>query len=134
MVLLYSTAMIFVQSVPATQATEQNVATLESTLEQMHLTRIYSDYWTCAVVILETQEQVICGSTDNNLAHISDRYAPYLAMVEAAPNLTFVYKDGAAQLATLNQYIDRYHIQYQRTEVPGYVIYQITGKIPTLNL
>ena len=136
-VLLHSTALIFQQSVPIAQMDRQHVATLEKTLEQQHITRFYTEYWTCGRIIFDTQEQLICGDTydfNNQLSHGFDRYPLYPSIVEHASYPSFVYPDGAQQITTLNQLLARSHTAYQRIEVPGYVIYKMYGRIPSLPL
>jgi hypothetical protein len=135
LILIDSTALIFLQGVPAAQADRQQLATLEHTLEQQHITRFYTDYWTCGRIIFDTQEHLICGSTDESndqITHGFDRYFSYRLIVEQAPSPSFVYPDGAQQIATLNQFLARSHVSYQLIKVPGYVIYKMTVKIPSL--
>lgn len=122
------------QQVAPTQAEEQSFHQLEQTLLQMHITRFYSEYWTCARVIFDTQERLICGNTHNDLTHGFDRYLPYRSVVEQDPTLNFVYPDGSPQISTLNQYLARYHITYERFEVDGFAIYKLSSRIPLLNL
>jgi len=131
--LIEGTVQTFQQVVP-TQAEEHGVHQLEQTLLQMHITRFYSEYWTCARSIFDTQEQLICGNTHNDLTHGFDRYLPYRSMVEQYPALNFVYPDGSPQIVTLKQYLARYHIPYEHFEVSGYAIYKLSSRIPSLNL
>lgn len=132
--LISSTVSTFQQQVPLQQAKNQRLAHLENTLEYLHMTRFYSEYWTCNPILLETQEQLICSNTSNTLAHSDDRYALYPMLVEADPHPGFVYPNTAQQITTLNTYLARYHLQYERITLPGYVIYRMYGHIPSLNL
>lgn len=137
LVLTHSTVLIIQQDVPAAQADRQQMLTLEHTLEQQHITRFYSEYWTCNRIIFDTLEQLICGNTDdvnNHITHGFDRYLPYRSIVEHAPYPGFVFPTNAAQVRTLNQLLAQSHVQYQLIEVPGYVIYKMYGKIPSLPL
>lgn len=131
--LIEGTVQTFQQVAPV-QAEEQNIHQLENTLLRMHITRFYTEYWTCARVIFDTQEQLICGNTHNDLTHGFDRYLPYRTMVEQEPALNFVYPDGSPQITTLNQDLVRYHITYERFEVDGFAIYRLSSPIPSLNL
>ncbi|MEO7021051.1 MAG: hypothetical protein ABI234_12925 [Ktedonobacteraceae bacterium] len=136
-VLIHSTALIFQEGVPEAQLDRQQIATLEQTLKQQHITRFYTTYWTCGRIIFETQEQLICGDTfdtNNQLSHGSDRYSLYPILVEQASAPSFVYPDGAQQITTLDRLLAQSHIPYQRIKVPGYVIYKMYGRIPSLPL
>lgn len=131
--LVYSTIHV-VQNVPDAQKGYQQLLTLEQTLENRHITRFYSNYWMCGKVTFDTQEQLICAVTNNDLSHGLDRYFPYRTMVEQDPHPSFVFADGAAQITLLNQLLAKSHVQYERIELPGYVIYQMEGRIPSLAL
>ena len=54
---------------------------LEQKLISLHITRFFSEYWTCSPLIFATQEKLICASTDEGtdggLMHGIDRYFPY---------------------------------------------------------
>lgn len=134
LVLAHSTVIVFQQSVPAAQERQQQMANLQQTLEQQHITRFYSTYWTCGWIIFASHERLICGNTSNNLSHDLDRYPLYRAIVEQDPHPGFVYPTGAAQITTLNRLLAQSRVTYKRFTIPGYVIYKMEGRIPALNL
>ena len=115
------------------QTTYRKLLTLEDQLERMHITRFYSEYWTCNPLIFASREKLICGDTYDNLSHGFDRYLPYRVMVQAEPNPAFVYPLGAHQITTLENLLKTTNTPYQRVEVAGYVIYQPVSPIPNLH-
>jgi len=70
---LLATMHIFEQ-IPAVQANRQQFVQLADRLESLHITRFYSEYWTCNRLIFQTQEKLVCGDTGVNLTHGDDRY------------------------------------------------------------
>jgi hypothetical protein len=137
LVLFNSTLLIFQQDRAPVRAQQQQITYLEQTLERLHITRFYSSYWICARVIFETQERLICGATDdvnNQITHGFDRYAPYRTLVEHDPQPGFAFVDGAPQIKTLDELLPRWHVKYTRIVIPGYVIYKMDERVPTLSL
>lgn len=130
--LFYSTFLIFRHDVPAARTDQRQLVSLEQKLEELHITRFYSTYWTCGRIIFETQEQLICSNTYPDLSPGSDRYLPYRRIVEADPHPGFVYADGSPEIVTLESYLTRYHLKYERIKIDGYVIYKMYEKIPAM--
>jgi len=116
--------------VPKAQRTQQETARLIQKLEEMHVTRFYTDYWSCARLIFASQERLICGDTWGNLTHGYDRYKPYLEDMLHTPNPAFVYSAESLSLKDLKQAMDKNHIVYSSTVYAGYVIVQPERPIP----
>jgi hypothetical protein len=137
LVLFNSTLLIFQQNSAPVRTEQQQITYLEQTLESLRITRFYSTYWTCARVIFETQERLICGATNdvnNQITHGTDRYAPYRTLVEHDPQPGFAFVDGSPQIKTLDELLPRWHVKYTRIVIPGYVIYKMGERVPTLSL
>jgi hypothetical protein len=137
--LCHSTLLVFQLQVASNDARRQQVARLEQTLESQHITRFYSTYWICGLVIFETQERLICGATDNDssrglIVHGFDRYSPYRSIVEHDPQPAFVFAAGSGQIKTLDALLARSHLSYTRIVIPGYVIYKMDERVPGLPL
>lgn len=130
---LRATMHIFDQ-IPAAQADYQKLTQLANRLEQMHITRFYSEYWTCNTLIFQTQEKLVCADTWGNLTHGYDRYKDYHTMVNANPNPDFVYADGSKRIPELEKALKSTHTLYQRIEVAGYMIYIPAHRIPGVKL
>src|SRR5437588_9621199 len=58
-ILLLSTMYIILE-IPQAQARDQQLTQLTAALERLHVTRFYSEYWTCNNVIFASQERLIC--------------------------------------------------------------------------
>lgn len=130
---LKATSNIFDSVAPALQD-DQRYNQLENRLGQLHITRFYSDYWTCNRLIFQTQEKLICSNTRDNFTHGFDRYVPYRAMVDADPNPGFVYPKGSNLIHVLEQALTATHTPYRRLEVASFVIYQPAHRIPGVKL
>jgi hypothetical protein len=100
--------------------------TFASYLEKKHITRFYSDYWTCNRIIFYTQEKLICGNTDvtphNRLVHGYDRYKPYLQVLLDAKDPAFVYPSTNITIGVVEYYLKKKGISYTVHEADGYTI------------
>ncbi len=121
--------------IPETQVENAQRAQLITRLEQMHITRFYSEYWTCNALVAASQEQLICGDTwlgNGSFVHGYDRYYPYRLVVQSSPNPGFVFPQGANQIDVLNKLLKDSRIPYQHVTFEGYEIYQPSRPIPAL--
>lgn len=119
LVLMHSTAMTFVE-VPSVQAENARMATLTSYLEKQHITRFYSEYWTCNRLIFASQERLICGDTwdvNGKLQYGYDRYQSYRADVEKAKNPAFVYPVGDSRIALVETALKQQGSGYEVREI-----------------
>ena len=136
-ILLLST-IYTVQEIPQMQARDQQLTQLTTTLEGLHVTRFYSEYWTCNKVIFASQEQLICADTrveNGTLAHGFDRYLPYQWILKASPNPAFVYPEGDNNhIQTVKNLIAQQHIVYHRVDVVGYAIFMLARPLQHMNL
>jgi hypothetical protein len=133
--LFHSTLLVFQQQVAINDAQQQQITYLEQTLERLHMTRFYSTYWTCARVIFDTNERLICGAIEvknGQITHGIDRYAPYRTVVEHDPLPGFVLADGVSQIQMLDELLPSEHLKYTRIVIPGYVIYKMDERVPAL--
>lgn len=125
--------------IPSAVLANQNDATLITTLEHLHVSHIYSDYWTCDKIAFESNEHVICAVVDSMLK-ISlryNRYRDYIAQVTSDAHATYVLPDtlsGQFQPNPMYKALNNpvlpfaaipqpFRTKYTRTITPGYVIY-----------
>jgi len=121
------------EGIPQAQSEKQRLTQLAERLEQMQVTRFYSEYWTCNRLMFESHEKLICGDTWNSqvaLSHGYDRYLPYQMTVRAAANPGFVFPAGMPQITVLEKALKSSRIPYQHVEFDGYEIYQPAHPIP----
>src|SRR5207253_11475008 len=71
--------------IPDAQAGNRQQEALIHDLLHIGATHIYSDYWTCNLIIFESREQIICSVLDEQLQPGDDRYLPYRSIVTADP-------------------------------------------------
>ncbi len=124
-----------VHLVPETQTANTQRMQLVEKLEQMHITRFYSEYWTCNPLIAVSHEELICGdswTSNDTLVHGYDRYYPYRLMVQGSANPGFVYPHGNSQIDVLTKLLKDSGISYQHISFEGYEIYQPSRPIPAL--
>jgi hypothetical protein len=110
--------------VPRNQAAYTAQSHLTQELLNLGVTRIYSDYWTCARLTFQSQERLICAALDEHLQTDLDRYMPYRNMVRAHPHPGYVFRNNSAQARILPGALgSRYH----RYLFDNYVVYVYRG-------
>jgi hypothetical protein len=129
MVLFVSTLNILPSLAPA-QKTQQTTLLLTQKLEALHITRFFSEYWTCYPLIFTSQEKLICGNTDPVLQRGYDRYWPYREAVLHTKNPAFVYPVNSNNLADLIHALNTTHTPYHALIYEGYSIIQPQHPIP----
>jgi hypothetical protein len=87
-------------------------------------THIYTDYWTCDSIALQSKEHIMCGVLDNTLQPHNNRYLPYLSVVKADQNSAYVFPSGADQIPAVAKKVALSAGRYQRLVFDGYIIYQ----------
>lgn len=97
---------------------------LVNDLLRLGATRIYSDYWTCNVLILVSQERIICSVVNGDLSPGVDRYAPYRAIVQAAKHPTYVFPLDSPQSTAFAHGAVHSGTLYQQLVMDGYVMYR----------
>ena len=112
------------QQVPAIQATNQQQQTMVNDLVRIHVTHIYSDYWTCNRVIFQSNERIICSSLNETLHPQDNRYPRYQTIVEHDAHASYVFQIGSTQALTLEQQIRQTGKMYTMVELDGYVVYE----------
>ncbi len=120
-VYLMGTGDIFA-NLPASQSAYNQTNTLIQTLLDHSATRVYSDYNTCSLLIFQSDERVICGVLNNQLRPGVNRYAPYLAQVDAASHPAYLFSINSPPAQTLEQRLEQ-DARYQEIQVVGYIIY-----------
>jgi hypothetical protein len=131
--LITSMSYLFSQ-IPNAQKDDQKVTLLMQKLDEMHITRFYTEYWSCARLVFASQEKLICGDTWGNLTHGYDRYMPYLEDMLHTENPAFVYVSTSSCIKDLEQAMMKNHISYRYTAYEGYIIIQPTHRIPGVPL
>ena len=119
------TFLTFLQ-VPAAEAAYAQQDRLVQRLLTLHVTRIYSEYWTCNRLIFQSEEKIICSTLDEKLNPGFDRYAPYRDIVKASPLPAYIFPLGFQQISVLDAKMSKdvqFHALYQRQVFEGYVFY-----------
>lgn len=107
---------------PADQHTYNQINAVARTLEEHGITRFYSDYDTCSILIFRSNERAICSVLDEQLQPGENRYAPYTALVSAAPHPAYLFPVASPA----NQLLECRFAQdghYRHIALAGYSIY-----------
>jgi 4-amino-4-deoxy-L-arabinose transferase-like glycosyltransferase len=113
------------QTLPAAQNAERLQEALAQDLLHLHLTRIYSEYWTCDRIIFQSDERIICAVIDEKMqiATSSNRYTPYVNVVRTDPRAAYVLPDGSLLATSFAQQVTRKGRAYRHLSFDGYQIY-----------
>ncbi len=125
--LLVGTISIFSEEIPPTQAINQQQYALVNDLLRIGATHIYSEYWTCNRIALQSAERIICGVLGRDLQPTHNRYLPYLAIVRADPYTAYVFPIGSPEATASAQKAALSSGQFRYFVFDGYVIYQPVG-------
>lgn len=99
-------------------------------LDAHHITRYYSDYWTCYRIAFESDERSICAVRGQNgapdLMLMNNRYDPYIAVLAATPTPAYILPAGTAEDADFIAETSAHglpNVGYTRVVVGDYAIY-----------
>lgn len=111
---------------PMTRTDQQ----LTGFLDAHHITRYYSDYWTCYRIAFESDERIVCAVRGQNgepqLRLMNNRYPGYERLLAATPYPAYILPAGSpadANFASEAAAQGLPHAGYVRAEVAGYAVY-----------
>ena len=108
-------------------AMNQQEGKLVNDLLEHHVTRMYTDYWTCNLVAFVSNEQIICSvviANNGKLVAGQNRYPPYVAEVQQDAQAAYVLPAGSPEASAFAQQIAGSGARYQRSTFDNYVVYQ----------
>lgn len=141
-IFIAGTYMAFTE-VPRAQATSDRRAHLIKQLTALHVTYLYTDYWTCydlVVATMNTKHPIICAVIDDQLSNRHNRIKSFEIAVDkskrppfmCAKDLSLTTKDtynclpaATAQANKTNAKIGRYFVRH---DLDGYVLYRAEPK------
>lgn len=123
LVLLWGSISVF-RDIPTIQASRQQENALMHDLLRIHVTHIYTDYWTCYRLAFDSNEAITCVVINQYLARDHDRYPAYDAPVQSDPHAAYVFLPNFAQIPAVEQWAARTGKHLQRFAFDGYVILQ----------
>lgn len=122
---LLGTLNIFTQEVATAQFSMLRDQQLIEQLTTMKATRIYTDNWMCDRIAFESNEQIICSVLDQHLRPGLDRYFPYRAEVNQAPQPFYVFPQSSAQALLMKKVVQEQHIACVTFKLNKYIIYEL---------
>lgn len=111
---------------PATQTRYQVQQTLVQDLQQIGATRLYSDYWTCNILIFLSQERIICSALGDDMSPAQDRYLPYRLIVHASPHPGYIFVADSPPDRIMQQRVSANPLRYHIYNFFEYRVYQET--------
>ena len=123
-VFIAGTIDLITKQIPSVEAINRQQDTFVHDLIRAGATRIYTDYWTCDRVVLQSDERILCSVLDNNLNPTNNRYAAYSTAVQADVNAAYVFPDGSPQALAFARRITQSGRHYKYSSFDGFVIYQ----------
>ncbi len=109
---------------PTTQARFAEQQTLVQDLQQAGTTRLYSDYWTCNILIFLSNEKIICSAVEKDMSPAFDRYLPYRAIVRSTPHPGYIFAVNSPQERIMRQRAAANPTHYHIYHFFEYVVYQ----------
>ncbi len=109
---------------PTTQARYEVQQELVRDLQQAGATRLYSDYWTCNILIFLSQEKIICSALNDNMRPAQDRYLPYRLIVHATPHPGYIFAADSPQDKIMRQRVAANPARYRVYHFFEYNVYQ----------
>ncbi|MBQ1015063.1 hypothetical protein KBX53_29855, partial [Micromonospora sp. M51] len=107
----------------ASRTEERQARELAAALRADGPHEVYGDYWTCNRLIFNTDESVVCGVLDADLAPGQNRYRPYWRQVGRAERPGYVVEAGSPMDRRLRRLLaDRGDATPVR-DVGGYRVY-----------
>jgi hypothetical protein len=113
-----------IQAVPDGQAGAHDERMLIATLDRLHVSRFYSEYWTCNRLAFATRERMVCATLSDDLHPGFDRYLPYRDVVAADPGAAYVLPVGCEAARAFTIHLRTARAEADVTEVAGYRIYR----------
>lgn len=101
---------------------------LANNLVRRHVKHLYTEYWTCNLVIFSSHEQVLCSAVDPGLNRSLNRYPPYASLVEQDPQAAYLFPKGSPQIATLKARLAHEGRKYLVSSFEGYELYQFPAR------
>lgn len=109
---------------PAAQARYQVQQTLVQDLQQVGATRLYSDYWTCNILIFLSRERIVCSALGDDMRPAQDRYLPYRLIVHATPHPGYIFVADSPQDRVMQQRVNAHPSYYHVYRFFEYRVYE----------
>jgi len=109
---------------PSAQLADQQDHALVDGLLKAGITHIYSEYWTCDLIVFESKEKIICGVVNHYLYKSSNRYDPYYVAVSKNPNSSYAFPTRDHLDAIIEKKLQQEGRTYKRFILAGYTVYQ----------
>jgi hypothetical protein len=116
-------AMRVAQGVPEAVAANGRDARLARDLLSHGVTRFYSEYWTCDLLMFETRERLVCAVVNDYAQPGLTRYHPYYVAVRSDKNAPYVLSRGSSYERTFLIHAAQTHQTYRMERIDGRDVY-----------
>lgn len=113
----------FTNEVPVAQQEKAQQQSLISGLLALHITHIYTNYWTCNKIAFISNERITCGIVDGNLNPSHNRVPGYYTAVHADPHSAYVFYPIEYQ-SSIAASLKKQKRTYRQLPLAGYIVYQ----------
>ncbi len=111
------------RQIPIAQSQEAQYTVLVNELQKRGITRFYTDYWTCNILIFRSNEHLLCGSMKEHLGLGVNRYPAYILAVQATRHPAYVFPLSSPQAHAMAHGVRKIDSHYVRTVLGQYIIY-----------
>ncbi|GCE24552.1 hypothetical protein KDA_00360 [Dictyobacter alpinus] len=130
--ILISGTVIAFSQVSRAQTANQQRSHLVAQLENMGITHIYMDYWSCYSLIFESQEKLLCGVINHHLNPSHNRYPAYYTIVHADKASSWMcpkYANMTTAEYDCLDWLEKWIVKqtpgkYKRYEIDNYILYR----------
>lgn len=118
-----------IATVPTAYADTQQQERLVQDLLNLHITRLYLEYWTCYRLMFQSQEQILCARPPYPSVVGGDRYPPDARAVQPDPktinpHVPFMFPANSYQeIAEFEQYNREHGKHFLKRTLDGMVLY-----------
>ncbi|WP_148083471.1 glycosyltransferase family 39 protein [Micromonospora sp. Llam0] len=114
----------FVAAAPDMRDLARQRDNMNAQLDQLGVTHVYSEYWTCNNITFATNERIKCAVIDEgDLRPRVNRYLPYLEAVQASSDPAYVLPVESAANPLVFELLSTSQTAPTVVSIPGYRIY-----------
>ncbi len=111
-------------SVPAAYAEEQQQMQLVTDLLNMHITRVYLEYWTCYRLAFQSQERIVCAAPPYPATVGGTPYQGYAVALQNTPNPPFMFPASSTdEIRAFNAYNQAHNKHFREILLDGMALF-----------
>lgn len=112
------------QDIPNAQASDQDHANFVQHLLDAGITHVYSEMWTCDLIVFQSQQRLACSVVNEQLHPTGDRDSRNTLLVQADPLASYAFPIGSSYANVASARFASAGKPYKRYVFDGYVVFQ----------